>query len=341
MAKKDSNQYLEILRDVRSGVFKPVYFLMGEESYFIDLITEAIIKHALTDDERDFNQTIMYGADVPNYGVVVNAAKRYPMMAQRQLVVVKEAQQIPNIEMLSYYLKQPLSSTVLVINHKYGTVKGKKLLSEIEQVGVVYESKKLYDNQLPAFINNYVADMGYTIEMKAMQMLADFIGSDLNRLSSELDKLRISMGEKNKRITPDDVERNVGVSKDFNNFELLNAIVMRNALKANQIVNYFERNPKSNPFIVTISVLFGFFSNLLIAYFAADKSEQGLMQELKLRSTFQARDYVTAMRNYNAFKCIDVISLLRQYDARSKGIGTTSNTTEGEMLRELVFKIMH
>ncbi len=341
MAKKDSNQYLEILRDVRSGVFKPVYFLMGEESYFIDLITEAIIKHALTDDERDFNQTIMYGADVANYGVVVNAAKRYPMMAQRQLVVVKEAQQIPNIEMLSYYLKQPLSSTVLVINHKYGTVKGKKLLSEIEQVGVVYESKKLYDNQLPAFINNYVADMGYTIEMKAMQMLADFIGSDLNRLSSELDKLRISMGEKNKRITPDDVERNVGVSKDFNNFELLNAIVMRNALKANQIVNYFERNPKSNPFIVTISVLFGFFSNLLIAYFAADKSEQGLMQELKLRSTFQARDYVTAMRNYNAFKCIDVISLLRQYDARSKGIGTTSNTTEGEMLRELVFKIMH
>lgn len=341
MAKKDSNQYLEILRDVRSGVFKPVYFLMGEESYFIDLITEAIIKHALTDDERDFNQTILYGADVPNYGVVVNAAKRYPMMAQRQLVVVKEAQQIPNIEMLSYYLKQPLSSTVLVINHKYGTVKGKKLLSEIEQVGVVYESKKLYDNQLPAFINNYVADMGCTIEMKAMQMLADFIGSDLNRLSSELDKLRISMGEKNKRITPDDVERNVGVSKDFNNFELLNAIVMRNALKANQIVNYFERNPKSNPFIVTISVLFGFFSNLLIAYFAADKSEQGLMQELKLRSTFQARDYVTAMRNYNAFKCIDVISLLRQYDARSKGIGTTSNTTEGEMLRELVFKIMH
>lgn len=341
MAKKDSNQYLEILRDVRSGVFKPVYFLMGEESYFIDLITEAIIKHALTDDERDFNQTIMYGADVPNYGVVVNAAKRYPMMAQRQLVVVKEAQHIPNIEMLSYYLKQPLSSTVLVINHKYGTVKGKKLLSEIEQVGVVYESKKLYDNQLPAFINNYVADMGYTIEMKAMQMLADFIGSDLNRLSSELDKLRISMGEKNKRITPDDVERNVGVSKDFNNFELLNAIVMRNALKANQIVNYFERNPKSNPFIVTISVLFGFFSNLLIAYFAADKSEQGLMQELKLRSSFQARDYVTAMRNYNAFKCIDVISLLRQYDSRSKGIGTTSNTTEGEMLRELVFKIMH
>ena len=341
MAKKDANQYLEILRDIRSGNFKPVYFLMGEESYFIDLITDAIIKHALTDDERDFNQTIMYGADVANYGVVVNAAKRYPMMAPRQLVVVKEAQQIPNIEMLSFYLKQPLNSTVLVINHKHGTVKGKKILSEIEQVGVLYESKKLYDNQLPTFINNYVTDSGRTIEPKAMQMLADFIGSDLNRLTSELDKLHISMGEGNKRITPDDVERNVGVNKDFNNFELLNAIVTRNVYKATQIVNYFERNPKSNPMVVTISVLFGFFANLMIAYFATDKSEQGLMQELKLRSTFQARDYITAMRSYNAFKCIDIIALLRLYDARSKGIGATSNTTEGEMIRELVFKIMH
>ncbi len=341
MAKKDTNLYLEILKDVRNKNFKPVYFLMGEESYFIDLITDAIIENALTDDERDFNQTIMYGADIDNYGTVVNAAKRYPMMAPRQLVVVKEAQQVANIELLSFYLKQPLASTILVINHKHGVVKGKKLLSEIEQVGVLYESKKLYDNQLPAFINNYVAATGRTIENKAMQMIADYIGSDLNRLTSELDKLRISMGEAKMRITPEDVERNIGVSKDFNNFELLNAIVTRNVFKANQIVNYFERNPKNNPFIVTISVLFGFFSNLMLAFFAADKSEQGLMQELKLRSTFQSRDYITAMRNYNAFKCIDIIALLRQYDARSKGIGATSNTTEGEMLRELVFKIMH
>ena len=341
MAKKDANDYLTILRDVRSGKFQPVYFLMGEESYFIDLITEAIVKHALNDDERDFNQTVMYGADVANYGVVVNAAKRYPMMAPRQLVVVKEAQQIANIEMLSFYLKQPLASTVLVINHKHGVVKSKKILSEIEQVGVVYESKRLYDNQLPAFINGYVSENGCSIENKAMQMLADYIGSDLNRLTGELDKLRIVMGEGRTCITPDDVERNVGVSKEFNNFELLNAIVTRNAFKANRIVNYFERNPSNNPLVVTISVLFGFFSNLMIAYFAADKSEQGLMQELKLRSTFQARDYVAAMRQYNAFKCIDVIALLRQYDARSKGIGSTNNTTEGELLRELVFKIIH
>jgi DNA polymerase-3 subunit delta len=341
MAKKEANTYLDILRDIRNKNFKPIYFLMGEESYFIDLITDAIIENALTDDQRDFNQTIMYGADIDNYGVIVNAAKRYPMMAERQLVVVREAQQVGNIELLSHYLHQPLKSTILVINHKHGVVKGKKLLSEIEQVGVLFESKKLYDNQLPAFINNYVADCGYTIENKAMQMIADFIGSDLNRLTGELDKLRIVIGKERKRITPDDVERSVGVSKDFNNFELLNAIVMRNAFKANQIVNYFERNPKNNPLVVTISVLFGFFSNLMIAYFAADKSEHGLMQELNLRSTFQARDYVAALRNYNAFKCIDIITLLRQYDARSKGIGATSSVSDGELLRELVFKIIH
>lgn len=341
MAKKDVNQYLDILKDIRNKNFKPVYFLMGEEGYFIDLITDAIIDNALRDEERDFNQTIMYGADVDNYGVVVNAAKRYPMMADRQLVVVKEAQQISGIEMLSYYLQQPLASTILVINHKHGTVKGKKLLSEIEQVGVLYESKKLYDSQLPTFINNYVAQQGRTIDIKAVQMIADSTGSDLNKLISELDKLRISMGESNTHITPELVERNIGVSKDFNNFELISAIVNRDTYKANQIVNYFEHNPRNNPFVLSMSMLYGFFSNLMIAYFAPDKSERGLMQELKLRWTYQSRDYIIAMRNYNAFKCIDIISLLRQYDARSKGIGSTNNTSEGELLRELVFKIMH
>lgn len=341
MAKKDASQYADILNDIRNKNFKPVYFLMGEESYFIDLITEAIIANALRDEERDFNQTIVYGADLESYGDVVNMAKRYPMMAERQLVVVKEAQQISSIELLSYYLQNPLNSTILVINHKHGTVKSKKLLSEIERVGVVYESKKLYDNQLPAFINNYVAQQGRTIDIKAVQMIADSTGSDLNKLISELEKLRISMGESNTHITPEAVERNIGVSKDFNNFELINAIVHRDAFKANQIVNYFERNPKSNPFVLSMGVLYGFFSNLMIAYFATDKSDRGLMQELKLRSTYQSRDYIIAMRNYSAFKCIDIISLLRQYDARSKGIGAAPGTTEGTLLRELVFKIMH
>ncbi len=341
MAKKDSNQHLAILQDVNNKILKPVYLLMGEESYYIDMICNAIVENALEAHERDFNQTILYGADVDDFAVVVNASKRFPMMAQRQLVVVKEAQNIKGVENLLYYLQKPLMSTVLVICHKNGTLKNKKVVAGIEQIGVVYESKKLYDNQLPAFVNTYVASKQLTIEPKAASMMADFVGNDLSRLTGELDKLAISLPEGSQRITPEWVERNVGISKDYNNYELLNAIVSRNVLKANQIVQYFERNPKNNPLIVTISVLFNFFSNLMLCYYAADKSEQGIASELGLRSTFQARDYMTALRNYNAFKCIDIIAAIRQYDARSKGIGSGAMSNDGDLLKELVFKIMH
>lgn len=341
MAKNDSNRYLEIIRQIRAKEFKPIYFLMGEESYFIDLITDEIIANVLNDDERDFNQTIMYGADVAGYSAVVGMAKRFPMMASRQLVVVKEAQQINDIDLLHYYIAQPLMSTILVINYKNGSLKNKKLLSELEKTGVVYESKKLYENQLIPFITAYVQEKKLTIDIKAAQMLADFIGNDLVRLTGELDKLQLSMGADAKHISPELVETCVGVSKDFNNFELVNALAARDIYKANQIVNYFESNPKNNPFAVTISVLFAFFANLMICYYASDKSERGIMQELGLRVSFQARNYILAMRNYNAYKCVEIIELLRQYDARSKGIGSTSNISEGALLRELVYKIMH
>ena len=262
-------------------------------------------------------------------------------MASRQLVVVKEAQQINDIDLLHYYIAQPLMSTVLVINYKNGSLKNKKLLSELEKTGVVYESKKLYENQLIPFITAYVQEKKLTIDIKAAQMLADFIGNDLVRLTGELDKLQLSMGADAKHISPELVETCVGVSKDFNNFELVNALAARDIYKANQIVNYFESNPKNNPFVVTISVLFAFFANLMICYYASDKSERGIMQELGLRVSFQARNYILAMRNYNAYKCVEIIALLRQYDARSKGIGSTSNISEGALLRELVYKIMH
>ena len=261
MAKKDTNQHLAILQDIRNKVFKPVYLLMGEESYYIDLICETIIENALKDSERDFNQTILYGADIDDFAIVVNAAKRFPMMAERQLIVVKEAQNIKGVDNLLYYLQKPLMSTILVICHKNGSLKNKKVVAGIEKIGVVYESKKLYDNQLPAFINNYVVAKKLSIDPKAASMMADFVGNDLSRLSSELDKLSISLPEGSLRITPEIVERNVGISKDFNNYELLNAIITRNILKATQIIQYFEQNPKNNPLVVTISVLFNFFSS--------------------------------------------------------------------------------
>ena len=341
MAKKDTNQHVAILQDIRERRFKPVYLLMGDESYYIDLICDAIIANALNETERDFNQTILYGADVDDFALVVNAAKRFPMMAERQLIVVKEAQNIKGIDNLSYYLQKPLMSTILVICYKNGTLRNKKIIAGIESIGVVYESKKLYDNQLPAFINNYVAAKSLSIEPKAVSMLADFVGNDLSRLSGELDKLAISLPEGSMRITPETVERNVGISKDFNNYELLNAIISRNASKVAQIVQYFEHKPKNNPLVVTISVLFNFFSNLMLCYYSPDKSESGIMKELNLRSSFQARDYLAAMRSYNAFKCIDIIALLRQYDARSKGIGSGASSNDGDLLKELVFKILY
>ena len=341
MAKKDTNQHVAILQDIRERRFKPVYLLMGDESYYIDLICDAIIANALNETERDFNQTILYGADVDDFALVVNAAKRFPMMAERQLIVVKEAQNIKGIDNLSYYLQKPLMSTILVICYKNGTLRNKKIIAGIESIGVVYESKKLYDNQLPAFINNYVAAKSLSIEPKAVSMLADFVGNDLSRLSGELDKLAISLPEGSMRITPETVERNVGISKDFNNYELLNAIISRNASKVAQIVQYFEHNPKNNPLVVTISVLFNFFSNLMLCYYSPDKSETGIMKELNLRSSFQARDYLAAMRSYNAFKCIDIIALFRQYDARSKGIGSGASSNDGDLLKELVFKILY
>lgn len=341
MAKKESNQHIAILQDIRKKIFKPVYLLMGDESYYIDLICDSIIENALKENERDFNQTILYGADVDDFAIVVNAAKRFPMMAEHQLIVVKEAQNIRGIENLAFYLQKPLMSTILVICYKNGSLKNKKILAGIEKIGLVYESKKLYDNQLPAFINTYVAAKKLAIDPKAVSMLADFVGNDLSRLSGELDKLAISLPEGSTRITPEAVELNVGVSKDFNNYELLNAIVTRNVSKAAQIVQYFEQNPKNNPLVVTISVLFNFFSNLLLCFFAADRSENGLVKELNLRSVYQARDYTTAMRSYNAFKCIDIIDLIRQYDARSKGIGSGASSNDCDLLKELVFKILY
>ena len=330
----------DILKALRAKQYRPIYYLMGEESYYIDLIADYIIDNVLSETEKEFNLTVVYGADV-DIATVINAAKRYPMMSEYQVVIVKEAQAIRNMEELSFYLRKPLNSTILVICHKHGTLdKRKKLAAEVEKVGILFESKKIKDSQLPAFINSYMKRKGIDMEPKASAMLADFVGTDLSRLTGELEKLIITLPAGQKRVTPEQIEKNIGISKDYNNFELRSALVEKDILKANKIIKYFEENPKTNPIQMTLSLLFNFYSNLMLSYYSPEKTEQGIASWLGLKSPWAARDYLTAMRRYNGVKTMQIIGEIRYADAKSKGINNAS-MSDGDILRELVFKILH
>ena len=325
----------DILKELGAKQYRPVYYLMGEESYYIDLIADYITNNVLNETEKEFNLTVVYGADV-DVATVINAAKRYPMMSEHQVVVVKEAQVIRNMEELSYYLQKPLLSTILVICHKHGTLdRRKKLAAEIEKVGVLFESKKIKEAQLPAFISSYMKRKGVDMEPKA-----DFVGSDLSRLTGELEKLIITLPAGQRRVTPEQIEKNIGISKDYNNFELRSALVEKDILKANKIIKYFEENPKTNPIQMTLSLLFNFYSNLMLAYYAPDKSEQGVANMLGLKTTWQAKDYIAAMRKYTGVKTMQIVGEIRYADAKSKGV-KNSSMTDGDILRELVFNILH
>lgn len=330
----------DILKELKSRQYRPIYYLMGEESYYIDLIADYITEHALNETEKEFNLTVVYGADV-DVSTVINAAKRYPMMSEHQVVVVKEAQSIRNMEELSYYLQKPLNSTILVICHKHGTLdRRKKLAAEIEKNGILFESKKIKEAQLPVFIASYMKRKGIDMDPKATAMIADFVGSDLSRLTGELDKLIITLPTNQKRVMPEQIEKNIGISKDYNNFELRSALVEKDVLKANKIIKYFEENPKTNPIQMTLSLLFGFYSNLMLAYYAPDKSDQGIAAMLGLKTPWQARDYTAAMRKYSGIKTMQIVGEIRYADAKSKGVNNSS-MSDGDILRELVFKILH
>jgi len=332
--------YEEIVRNLKNEVYSPIYFLMGEEDYYIDRISDYLVDHALTETEKEFNLTVLYGADT-DIATVINAAKRYPMMSKYQVVVVKEAQHLRNIEELTYYLQKPLASTILVFCYKHGALdRRKKITAEIEKAGVLFESKKLKEAQLPGFISSYLKRKQVEIEPKASEMMAEFVGADLNRMAGELEKLIITLPAGQKRITPDLIERNIGISKDYNNFELRNALIAKDVLKANLIVKYFEENPKNNPLQVTLAVLFNFFANLMLAYYAPEKTDQGIAAQLGLRSPWQSKDYMIAMQKYSGVKVMQIIGAIRECDAKSKGIGNPS-TPDGELLRSLVHMILH
>jgi len=331
-------KFEQIQSDLKNKIYYPVYFLAGEESYYIDTISDIIEKNVLNETDRDFNQTVVYGRDT-NPLEIISLAKRYPMMASHQVVIVKEAQSIQKIEELEPYLANPLESTVLVINYKYKKVdRRKSFFKKIEKKGVLFESKKIYDNQIPAWINNYLQNFGYSITPKASIMLAEYLGSDLSKIVNEIGKLVLNIPGKTE-INDDLIERNIGVSKDFNIFELQNAIGSRNISKANRIANYFAANPKENPLVKTITILFGYFSKLLIYHQLKDKSKNNVAATLSVNPFF-VKDYQIAARNYSLGKLTSIVSLLREYDLKSKGVNNIS-TSDGELLKELLFKILH
>ena len=339
---KQAYTYEEICRDIKARKFYPIYFLMGEEPYFIDRITDLLLNAVLKEDQLDFNRIILYGAD-SEVTDILNAARRFPMMSDYQLVVVREAQLIDKLDLLTNYLKNPLNSTILVINYKSKTLDRRKTLAlTVEQNGILFESKKISDYKMADYIARTMRQRSIETDTKAAQMLADFLGNDLDLLNKELDKLLILLTDKPvKRITPELIERNVGISKDYNNFEFQRAIENKQVLKANRIAHYFERNPKNHPVQSTLASLFNFFSNLLICQYSPDKSETGIIKTLGLRFPSHAKDYQIGMRNFNAMKVFQIIHEIRLADARSKGVDATSSLTDGDILKELLYKILH
>lgn len=343
MAVKQGTDFISIMGELKARRFRPVYLLMGEESYYIDQICDYLAENVLKAEEVDFNRTICYGNDT-TASQVVDTARRYPMMAERQLVIVKEAQSIKQLEPLEKYLANPMPSTVLVWCVKNGKIDGrkyKKLLTLANSIGVVFESKKLYESQLPGFIRSYAKSKGASIDDKACQMIAENIGADLNRLTSEIDKVLISLKNKDKTITDEIVEREIGVSKDFNGFELRDALVRKDALKANRIINYFDSNPQSGNVYGLLPLIFNYFQNLMIVYYTpGEKSDHNIAGALGLKNTWGVKEYMTGLRNYSAGKVMRIIDKIRETDTKLKGIENPS-TSPGELMKELVFYILH
>ena len=330
--------FKQIMDELKSGTYRPVYFLMGEEPYFIDIITKYIAENALPPEQHAFNQLVMYGKDV-TVAQIDDTARRFPMMSERLVVIVKEAQNIKNINNLVHYVQKPLNSTVLVINYKYKSIdKRKKLYKALKKDGVILESKKLYENQIPLWISNYLEEKEFTIEPLASRLLVDNLGSDLEKIANELNKLIIVL-KKGSKINSLHIEENIGISKDYNVFELQNALMNRDIMKANRIVKYFGDNPKSTPFIMAINSLYYFFSKILIIHSLKDKSQQSVATALKVHPFF-AKNYLKAVQTFNLNKLVYIISVLREYDLKSKGVNNNS-MTDGELLKEMIFKIMH
>ena len=330
--------YKEIISAIKNKNFHPVYFLMGEEPFYIDKITNYISENILLPEEKEFNQTILYGKDI-EVAQIIAEAKQFPFGAEKRVVIIKEAQNIKNIEELEVYIDNPLPSTILVICYKYKKLdKRKKFGKNLSKKALLFESKNLYDNQVLDWIVSYLSEKGFQIEEKAAFMLAEFLGTQLSNISNELDKLMLIVKD-DKKITAEIVEKNIGISKDYNIFEFQQALGKKDVLISNRIANHFAANPKNHPLVVTLGMLFSYFQKLMTYHSLKDKSKANVASVLKINPFF-VQQYSSAAQNYSQTKLFNIFSFLKQYDLKSKGVNNSS-TKDGDLLKELVYKILH
>lgn len=339
--KKVSVSFDTLMQQLRDKKFAPVYLLMGDEPYYIDKLSNFFQNQILSPEQQAFDLTVVFGADV-NAAQIADLAMQYPMMSERKVIIVKEAQGLKSFDKLEKYVLHPQPKTILVFCYKNGTINRRlKFAAAVEKTGVIYESKKLKEWQLPKFILDYAKRQKASIDEKSAAMIADHIGADISRLTSELDKLLISLPQDNRRITPEIVEKNVGVSKDFNAFELRDAIVNKNIYKANQIISYFNNNPKAGSAYSLVPLLFNYFQNLMLAYYAPNRNDQyALAEYLGMRSPWGVKDYITGLKNYTGRKTLQILDKLGEIDAKIKGLDNP-NTPSEELMRELIFFILH
>jgi DNA polymerase III subunit delta len=333
--------YKSIIQDLQDKKFKPIYLLQGEEPYYIDLISKEIEKQALEEHERDFNQSVIYGKDVDVMSLITDL-NGFPMMAERRLIVVREAQDIKDKEfdLLEKYITSPNETTVFVLCYKFKKLDSrKKIYKEITKKGVVFTSDKIKDYQIPQWIESYLKNTSYSITPKASKLLSDSLGNDLSRITNELDKLSILI-QKGTTINEIHIEENIGISKDFNVFELVTAIQLRDVPKIFQIVDYFEHNPKSGPLTLVIAQIFGLFIKLMRVHFLTDKSQANIAAQCKVNPYF-VKDYLNACKLYNPTKIANNIALLNEYDLKSKGLGSSGNVPEGELMKELIYRLIN